>query len=545
MTPPDTILVSGPSAISGGSVTFVVDSTEAGSTFRCSIDTPVLQPCTATNSFSSLASGAHTFRAAARDAAGNEDLSPLVVTWNVDNTALDTTITTGPGMTSGPNVTFTFTSTRAGTFECILEPDEAVFTTCATPKVYGPLPERAAPGYTFRVRAKDTAGNIDSSPAASTFMVDATGPVINITAPTAAAIVGPTTTLVFSMETGSTFTCQLDLNPVITGCVSPRTFSGMTSVAAHTIKVVGTDAFGNTTTQSVGFTVDDTGPGVTISGNPINGANINSTAAALSFAPIPTNEPVPFSFECKFDAATVFTACTGLSVTGLAEGNHSLQVRAKDRFGNIGTVVTHTWAVTPLTTTILQIRTAPIAVGTRVKISTNVQETAKTFNRFWVQEVNGTASATANRGITVQPTTFPNDTLLVPGRAVTVNGTVAIVNGNTTLIDASYIRGSLNTPYLPKDTGRDSLLLLVEANEGMFANMSGRASNTAAPSCQNYDFCIVSCDRATPVINAVDAVSLGLVVIGQDHTFRGIVEGEVGGYNYFVTEAMNQSDACL
>ena len=537
--------MSGPSAISGGSVTFVIDSTEAGSTFRCSVDSPTLQPCAATNPFAGLATGQHVFRAAARDAAGNEDLTPLIVTWNVDNTALDTTITAGPGMTTGPNVTFTFTSTRAGTFECILEPVEAAFTTCATPKVYGPLPERAAPGYTFRVRAKDTAGNLDATPAASTFMVDATGPVINITAPTAAAIVGPSTTLSFSMESGSTFTCQLDSQPVITGCVSPRTFSGMTSVTGHTFKVVGTDSFGNSTTQSVSFTVDDVGPGVTVSGNPLNGASVNNTAANLSFAPIPTNEPLPFSFECKFDAATVFTSCTGLVVTGLAEGNHSLQVRGRDRFGNLGTVVTHTWNVTPLVTTIFQIRTTPVAVGTRVKISPGVQETAKTFNRFWVQEVNGNLASANNRGITVQPTTFPADALLVPGRAVTVNGTVAIVNGNTTLIDASYVRGTLNTPYVAKNTGRDSLNLLLEANEGMYVNMAGRASNTAAASCQNYDFCIVSCDRLVPVINSVDAVSTGALVIGQDHNFSGIVEGEVSGYNYFVVEAQEQNDACL
>jgi hypothetical protein len=73
--------------------------------------------------------------------------------------------------------------------------------------------------------------------------------------------------------------------------------------------------------------------------------------------------------------------------------------------------------------------------------------------------------------------------------------------------------------------------------------MSGRASVTAAPSCQNFDFCIVSCLQTTPVIDSIDAANT--VVINQDHNFEGIVEGNGSGYTYFVTVAQETSDACL
>jgi hypothetical protein len=547
VTPPETILVNSPLAISGPSVTFIVDSSEAGSTFRCSLDTTTLASCAATTSYMSLAAGSHTFRAAAVDMAGNEDQSPVVYTWTVDVNALDTAITMGPGPTSGPNTSFRFTSTRTGTFECILEPVETVFSTCSTPKPYGPLAERPAPGYTFRVRAKDTAGNLDPTPAQQSFAVDATGPVINIATPAANATVGTTVTLTINTEPGATYTCQLDSQAVISPCASPRSFSGLTSAMGHTLKVTGTDPFGNVSTQSVPFTVDDIGPSVLISGAPAAGATVSSTSAALTFAPIPSNEPAPFSFECKFNAATTFTACASFSTSGLIEGTQTLQVRAKDRFGNIGGVVTHSWTVAYVTTTINAIRLGSITLGTRVRI-VGPRMTGKTFNRFWMQDVDGNSTTPSpdRHGITVAPVPYnASDAMLTPGRSLTVIGTVAEVNGNTTLINASYFPGALQAAYNPRNTNRDSLVLLSEVNEGLFVNMAGRASNTAAQSCQDYDFCIVSCESSTPVINSTDGVISGAVEPNEDHFFEGIVEGEGSSFTYYVITANEGSDACL
>ena len=543
VTPPDTTIVSAPSAISGPSVTFIVDSSEPNSTFRCAVDSTTLQDCSATQVFNGLAAGSHTFRAAARDAAGNEDPTPAEYTWMVDPTALDTTITMGPGATSGPNPQFRFTSTRAGTFECMLEPIETAFTACTSPKAYTGLTERPPPGYTFKVRARDTAGNVDDTPAQQTFLVDTTGPTVNITAPAANSTVGTSVTLTFTTETGATTTCQLDTQATINPCASGRMFTGMTSAMPHTLRVTATDAFGNATTQMVNFTVDDTGPGVTISGNPANGATVNTTSASLTFTPIPSNEPM-VTYECKFNTAATFTACTGFNQSGFTEGTQTLQVRARDRFGNIGGTVTHSWTINALNTTIFQIRSTGIAAGTRVRLQ-GPRVTGKTFNRFWIQEVDGTSTnpPPQQRGITVMPIGFnAGDVMVAPGRSMTVIGTVAEVNGNTTLINASYFPGSLLAPYNSKYVNRDSLLLLSELNEGMYVNMSGRAESA----CAEYDFCITSCERSTPKIDSIDGVISGQLLIGRDHTFSGIVEGDSAStYSYYVIEADESSDSCL
>lgn len=546
-TPPNTILVSTPSAISGPNVTFIVDSTEAGGTFRCSVDSTTLMACNATQMFTALAAGTHTFRAVAVDLAGNEDPTPAEYTWMVDTSVLDTTITSGPGATSGPNVEFRFTSTRPGTFDCQLAPVETAFSSCSSPKTYTGLPERAAPGYTFQVRARDTAGNLDETPATQTFMVDATGPTVTITAPTQNATVGTSFTLTFTSEPGATHTCQLDSLAVISPCSSGRVFNGLTSATGHTIRVTGTDAFGNSTTVTHSFTVDDQGPTLTISGAPANGSTVNTTSAALTFQIVPANEPTPFSFECRFNSTGAFSACTGFNQSGMTEGTQTLEVRARDRFNNVGGTVTHTWTISALNTTILSIRQTPVALGTRVRISTNVRVTGKTFNRFWVQEVDGSVAAGSfSRGITVMPTGFTGgDAMIVAGRNVTVIGTVANMSGNLVLAQASYFPGSLVSPYNARSTNRDSLVLLTEVNEGMFVNSAGTASTTAAPSCQDFDFCIVTCERSTPVIDSIDGIISGAVVIGDDHNFTGIVEGAGSGFTYYVVEAQAQSDACL
>jgi hypothetical protein len=549
VTPPNTVLVSTPSAISGPTVTFIVDSTEPNSTFRCSVDSTALMPCMATQMFSALAAGTHTFRAAATDPSGNEDPSPAEYTWMVDPNVLDTTITMGPGATSGPNPEFRFTSTRPGTFECMLTPGESAFTACSSPKGYPGLAQIAAPGYTFQVRARDTAGNIDDTPATQTFLVDATGPTITITSPANNATTGTGFTLNFTSEVGATHTCQLDTQAMISPCNNGRTFSGLTSASnPHTIRVTGTDPFGNTGSATNAFTVDDVGPSVTIGGSPGNGTTVATTTANLTFAIVPASEPAPFSFECRFNAEPSFTACTNFVRSGLVDGTQTLRVRARDRFNNIGGEVTHTWTISATNTTINAIRTTGIATGTRVRISTNVRVSGKTNNRFWVQEQDGaTNPPPTNRGITIlpiSPSSNPlSDAMIVRGRVMTILGTVNNMNGNLVLSDASYFPGALASPYNAKNTNSDSLVLLSEANEGMYLNSAGTASNTAAPSCQNFDFCIRTCNRATPVVDSIDAANT--VVINEDHYFEGILEGSGSSFTYFVTVAQEQNDACL
>src|SRR5215212_4367086 len=92
-----------------------------------------------------------------------------------DTTPPETTITGGPsGSVSGTSATFEFFSNEAGsTFRCKLVGQDSTRTTCTSPQTYTNL--TAGTEYTFKVWAKDAAGNIDPTPATRTFTFTPSG----------------------------------------------------------------------------------------------------------------------------------------------------------------------------------------------------------------------------------------------------------------------------------------------------------------------------------------------------------------------------------
>jgi hypothetical protein len=96
-------------------------------------------------------------------------LYPSMMVNAADTTPPETTITSGPnGSVSGTTVTFEFTSNEPGsTFKCKLADQDSTRTNCTSPKTYTNLASGTT--YTFRVWAKDAAGNIDPTPARRTF----------------------------------------------------------------------------------------------------------------------------------------------------------------------------------------------------------------------------------------------------------------------------------------------------------------------------------------------------------------------------------------
>jgi hypothetical protein len=84
-TPPETTIDAGPSGIVGSySATFGFSSSEAGSTFECSLDGVAFTPCATPKSYANLSEGSHAFEVRATDAAGNTDATPARLTWTVD-----------------------------------------------------------------------------------------------------------------------------------------------------------------------------------------------------------------------------------------------------------------------------------------------------------------------------------------------------------------------------------------------------------------------------------------------------------------------------
>jgi hypothetical protein len=167
-TAPGTTIDSGPGdPTSATSASFAFSSSEAGSSFKCSIDGSPFGACSSPAAYSSLAEGAHTLEVKATDAAGNTDPTPASYGWTVDTSAPETSITSGPpDPTTDTSATFAFSSSEAGSsFECRL--DGSAFAACTSPDV-----QTAVAGtHTFEVRATDPAGNTDQSPASYTWTI--------------------------------------------------------------------------------------------------------------------------------------------------------------------------------------------------------------------------------------------------------------------------------------------------------------------------------------------------------------------------------------
>jgi hypothetical protein len=160
--PPGTAITSGPKGPTAStSATFRFSSPDSAATFQCRIDDGLWSTCSSGRTYSGLAQGSHVFRVRAKDAGGARDPTPAQRTWKVDTRAPNTTITSEPkASTSSRSATFGFTSSEKGVdFQCRL--DGGSWSSCASPRSYGKLKKGT---HTFRVRAVDAAGNVDSTP---------------------------------------------------------------------------------------------------------------------------------------------------------------------------------------------------------------------------------------------------------------------------------------------------------------------------------------------------------------------------------------------
>ncbi|MGH7767358.1 MAG: Ig-like domain-containing protein, partial [Candidatus Binatia bacterium] len=118
-----------------------------------------------------------------------------------DTTPPNTFINSGPANpTSSTNAVFTFQSTEVGsTFQCRL--DGAGFSACLSGKSYNGL---ASGSHTFEVRATDSFGNTDPTPASHTWTVDTAAPGnVQVTAPSNGQTVSGTITFMGTAQDDS------------------------------------------------------------------------------------------------------------------------------------------------------------------------------------------------------------------------------------------------------------------------------------------------------------------------------------------------------
>lgn len=298
-------------------------------TVTCSLDGGSFIACTSPRNYTGLLDGAHTVTVRAVDEAGNSAEAPIH--FNVDTTdpavAVSSPTQNQHLASANVNVAFTATDSSLASVECNV--DGAGFNPCTSPLALTGL---AQGPHTVVVRATDAVGRTTS--VTRDFVVDTQTPTVSISSPANGAVFSSSTVPVsFSVTDANlaSVTCSLD-GGAFSACTSPRNYTSL-SDANHTVTVRAADQAGNSADASVSFIVDTIDPAVTFS-SPAAGAHVASSSVSVAFSATDTNL---VSVECDVDSAGYTPCSSPLNLTGLAQGPHTVAVRATDIAGHVTT----------------------------------------------------------------------------------------------------------------------------------------------------------------------------------------------------------------
>ncbi|MFO7991326.1 MAG: Ig-like domain-containing protein [Thermoplasmata archaeon] len=193
--------------------------------------------------------------------------------------------------------------------------------------------------HTVDVMAYDTIGQTDMD--SVTFEVDITDPSITITSPSEGEHIASSTVTVYwsGSDSGSGidyYYSRLDSGSwTYQGTATSETYSSLAE-SDHTVDIRAYDNAGNYNTDTVTFTVDLTGPSVSIS-SPTEGDYLSSTSVTVEWSGSDTNG-IDY-YETRVDSGSWINKGTSTSHTynSLSEGSHSSDVRAYDFAGNYNT----------------------------------------------------------------------------------------------------------------------------------------------------------------------------------------------------------------
>ena len=347
---PETRITSAPPELTNQtSVSVSFESDPDGAQFECRLDVGDdvgdWEACNTPRGLSDLADGEYTFFVRAV-LGGLTDPTPASTSWVVDATAPLLTVTgrpTGTATVANSRFTFTVDDPTAGV-ECRL--GGGAWVNCASP--YDPrLPGGALPDgpYTVSIRATDLAGN-QAVVGPFTWTVDGTAPDVTITSGPAqgSTITTAAATFTFTVDDpDAVVECRVIGEGVVPCAPGDPVTVGPLADGTYEFRVTATDTAGNEGGEGRTFTVDTTAPVVTITSGP-TGTTTATTAAFTVTVDDPTAVPVECQLQLAGAAAPAWAACPDPLQYTVAEGEHTIRVRATDPAGLTGTAE-RTWRV--------------------------------------------------------------------------------------------------------------------------------------------------------------------------------------------------------
>lgn len=349
-TAPATSITDGPADASTATVRnagFTFSADEAEASFECRIDPDdggEWVPCTSPKNYADLVDGEHSFAVRATDLGGNVEATPASRIWQIDATVPVVEIESGPtGTVTVDSATIGFTVDDASaTVECRLDSsDEGDWAACSSPLELTGLGQGE---HSLEVRATDPAGNV-STLDSLTWTVDTVAPVTTIDSAPPAQHNSIQAAFEFSADEGDvTFECRLDPDESTAweSCVSPAGYTNL-SDGEHNFEVRATDAAGNTGAPATHtWEIATIKPVATIDAGPTG--TVASEDATFEFS---SGDPAA-TFECRLDSEEPgdWAACASpQNYTGLAQGEHTFEVRATETDQGTGPVASQSWSV--------------------------------------------------------------------------------------------------------------------------------------------------------------------------------------------------------
>lgn len=391
---PDTRLLSTPpSRTTQTAINIEFDADEADATFEVSVDGGSFQTATSPLSLDAVALGDHTVQVRATDPAGNVETTVAAHSWTVlaatgDTTPPDTEFNSAApaSPTAQRTATFEFSATEAGSvFEGSLNGE--AFHLITSPFQLADAPDGEN---TFRIRAIDASGNVDPSPAAVSWTVDATPPDTVAESGPSGALNNSNATISFrANEPGARFEGRLDSQPFRT-VSSPVRLNNLAQ-GSHKYEVRAIDGLGNIDGSPLMFnwTVDTQAPNTTLSNRPA--AVTKETSATFAFS----SNDGSATFELKLDAGDYAPASSPAVLNNLSDGAHTVQIRARDAAGNVdATPASHDWRVDNTAPDVAIIFPTPVGLTDATQMT--VTGTASDGGGIASIRVNGQNATTSN-----------------------------------------------------------------------------------------------------------------------------------------------------
>ncbi len=283
-----------------------------------------------------MTEGANSISATATDLEGHTS-NPVFATIVLDTQAPDTSIQTGPAAITNQNAAgFSFISTEQGsTFECEL--DNGTYNACTGPMNYNSLIDGT---HTFMVRATDSAGNTDKSPAVYTWTVDTVPPIAVIIGvpPSLSNVRSASLTVVGDDVIAYQYSLDSGVFSAETSTSTPISLAGLLD-GTHKVLVTGKDSAGNwqkyENATPANWTVDITPPVLIVSTLP-DGSYTNNPLLNVAGTASDANgiQSVVVSGQTVTIATTDNVSYTFSQAVTLATGSNPIITTAKDNAEN-------------------------------------------------------------------------------------------------------------------------------------------------------------------------------------------------------------------